>query len=73
MARVDRNEINYEYDLFEKAAEAINEKDTEKLESLMGIAENWLEPDYEKDARRDFLDAVLNLMYKSEDIYQYDD
>ena len=67
MARINRDEINYEYQLLEKATEAINEQDTEKLESVIRYADNLLEPDYEKDARRDFLNAVLDLMYEVAD------
>lgn len=55
--------LRSETDLNQAIAKAVTDLDGETLEYIRRVTEYWLEPEGEKDARRNMLDSIIGLVY----------
>ena len=56
----------YEHQIMTNLAKAIRDGDTVAIEDIRAECEGLMEMDYEKDARRDLIDAILEMLYGME-------
>jgi len=53
------DKINTLNDLMKAAAEALENRDTERLEKLMAVSQGWLQDDESRDAQQAMLDVMF--------------
>lgn len=59
-------ELNYSHDVYSAVAAAIEGRDPEMIEAIRRKCADWMEPENEKKAREQMLNAVAEMIYELE-------